>query len=204
MSVPHTIRLAQSEDLPHILALQKTESNRVGFLPSAALKEHIDEGRALVAVSRNGVRVAYLVGRRKLRDQPWVRPITQIVVLNGERRKGIATLLVLRWCTLAQADGQDIVQAWTREDLQANMMWPALGFVAICGKEPKTARGKSAILWRFPMTANGMAKITEAPARSGWKTAKTETQMIFQHAAPSPTANLPSVTAFHPSNDGVR
>lgn len=179
MTTGPIIRLAQIDDIPAIIALQKTESNRVGFLPSKAIEEHVTDGRALVAVNRAGVRVAYLLGRERLRDQEWVRPITQIVVLNGERRKGIATLMVLRWTTIAQSKGQDIVQAWTRGDLTANMMWHALGFVAVGERMTNTARGIPSTLWRFPMTARGHEKLMIPPERSGWKTAKNGVQLLF-------------------------
>lgn len=179
MSTTPLIRLGLTADLDSILALQRTESNRLGFLPRAALVEHVDKGMVFVAVDRGSRIIAYILGRRRSREQKWVRPITQLVVDRDERRRGIATLLVLHWTTEASRDGRDIVQAWTRIDLSAKMLWPALGFEPVGERRPVTARQIPAVLWRFPLTSEGHRKLRELPSRGGWRAEKVDVQQLL-------------------------
>lgn len=179
MTTTPIVRLARESDLPSILALQKSESNRLGFLPSIALREYIALGLAYTAVTRRASVVAYILGRPKLKPQPWVRPIIQLCVDKEHRRQGIATLLVLRWTTETSRAGQDCVQAWTRVDLAAGRLWNALGFVPVGERRPKTARAKSAVLWRFPLTSEGQRRIRELPERGGYQAARQESQQLL-------------------------
>jgi ribosomal protein S18 acetylase RimI-like enzyme len=186
MSTPPLIRLAKSDDVQNIAALQRLESNRVGFVPFGALVMYIEKGWVHVAEDRTTALIAYILGRPSLRYARWSCPITQLVVHPDHRRQRIASLLVHRRATEATNAGLDCVQAWTREDLPANRLWEALGFDLIAERKPATARKRSALLWRLPLTAVGHERMREIPPAGGWKGKLQDGQMILPLARNGP------------------
>lgn len=142
------IRLARPRDLDTIIELQKRDSNKIGFLPVAAIEEYMQMRAVTTAVYRNGV-IGYALGRPSLRYARWCRPITQLVVTAVHRRQGIGTALATAMIAAARADGMTAVQAWSRDDLDAAHLWRSLDFTAVASREPPTARGIPATLWRL-------------------------------------------------------
>lgn len=166
-----TIHVASLTDVQDIVLLQRTESNKMGFLPKTAIVQHVERGWCITAIAQGRV-IGYILGWHRLRYNPEIRGITQLVVLRRFRRLGLATLLVNAWKAKALADGKTIVQAWTRSDLHdAHALWRSLKWTAICTRTPTTARGKPATLYRISLTAIPSTRFYEIPRRGGWNAA---------------------------------
>jgi len=116
--------------------------------------------------------IGYVLGWHQMRYNPLIRPITQLIVQRRFRRCGVATALIHAYGDRALADGKQILQAWTRADLQhAHAMWRSLGWTAIAVRTPETARGKPAMLWRKCLTAIRPPTFFDVPKRGGWNAA---------------------------------
>ncbi len=166
-----TIQLASLTDVTDIVLLQRTESNRLGFLPRTAIRQHVERGWCFTA-RYDGRVIGYILGWHQLRYNPEIRGVTQLIVLRRFQRHRIATALVSHWMEKAIIDGKTIVQAWTREDLYAaHALWKSLKWTAICRRTPTTARGKPATLYRVSLTNIPSPRFHEIPRRGGWNAA---------------------------------
>lgn len=179
MKILHRIRLAKDTDHPSILALQKTESNKLGFLPGVALTEYLGKGLVYVCELRDRSIVGYVISRKWLGENHEIRPILQLTVIAPLRRMGVGRLLVSKVAAAATLDGQAALQAWTREDLPANRFWDRLGFDLIGDRKPHTARRKIALLWRYRLTAIPDEQYRKMPNRGGYRSAKIDGQSWF-------------------------
>lgn len=172
-----------------IVALQRTESNRIGFLPKTAIVQHVERGWCITAIAAGHV-IGYVLGWHRMRYNPEIRPVTQLIVLRRFRRLGLATALLTAWKEKALADGKTICQAWTRSDLHdAHAFWKNQRWTAICTRTPTTARGKSATLYRISLTAIPSHRLLEIPTRGGWNAAAITATPTTHHRAqrqPSP------------------
>ncbi len=156
--------------------LQRTESNRIGFLPTMAIREHIEKGWCITA-NLDGRVIGYVLGWHRMRYNPDIRPVTQLVVLRRFRRCGVARELIRQWATTAIRDGKTMLQAWTRVDLyQAHHFWRAMKWVKIAVRSPETARDKYAVLYRFSLTAIRSPRFNEIPRRGGWNARTIDAQ----------------------------
>lgn len=104
-----------------------------------------------------------------MRYAPWIRGITQMTTAHECRRCGVARLLVEAYGDLALAHGQRALQAWTRFDLTAaHAMWKRFGWKPVAVREPITARGHPAVLYRRSLTAIPHPDFFDVPTRGGW------------------------------------
>ena len=177
------IRTAIPADFPFVSALQADNSNQLGFLPHTAIAEYIQAGHILIATI-NGTRVGYLAGRHELRWQPLLRPITQIAVIPGAQRLGIATALIAHHTHKAIVNKQLGLQAICRATLPANHLFAACGFIHITYLTPPTARNVPLICWRLPLTSKIPIWFACPPSRAGHhaKKAKQPERTAVQHA----------------------
>jgi GNAT superfamily N-acetyltransferase len=161
-----------------VIALQKMESNRIGFLPKTAILQHVDNGWCVTAIAARRV-VGYVLGWHRLRYAPWCRPVTQLVVHPLMRRLGIARQLLDAYADLARKHGQTALQAWTRVDLHpAHALWHSLKWTAIATRSPTTisqvdhtsrqrSRKKPLVLYRLSLTAIRDPQFLALPTRGG-------------------------------------
>lgn len=167
------VRLATPADLPFVQALQRRFSNQLGFLPNAALAWYLDNGRCSL-VFDNGDPAGYVLGRPRLRPQPWVQPLTQTAVSFDAQRRTLGSALIDAAAADATANGRTILQAWCRTDIPANAFWLAAGFEPVALRKPETARAMPLLLWRRCLDATQRPLLHSLPAAAGWK-ASTQT-----------------------------
>lgn len=166
-----TIRLASVVDLPWVLALQRTESNKLGFIPRRAVEAYVEERWTLVA-DVDGVVCGYVLGRPSLRYARWCRPITQLVVHEAFRGRGLGRALLNGVAESAAVDGRHAIQAWTRADLAASWFFDHLKWVSIATRQTAAKRGHPMVLRRLSLTAVPHASFNDVPPVAGFRAAR--------------------------------
>ena len=127
-------RLAQIVDLPRLLNICKTESNKLGFIPWPRFGDDIRKGRIIVACEDDNI-IGYLMhGPIK-----HVTFIHQCVVIESCRRFGVGTSLVE--ALEAKLPFRGVLRLGCREELEANQFWQYLGFKKETSRPGGRARG---------------------------------------------------------------
>jgi len=130
------IRRATQADLPFLVAAGKKETETIGFLPTAALREYISKRNVLIAVGATPASpVGFLLwrlshGRRQAHPSlPTGRhvKIIQLCVLPRFRRQNIGTRLVQQLAQIASRRRAEFLSAWVAEDIDAVAFWERLG-----------------------------------------------------------------------------
>ena len=191
---PTTLTIAQESDLKYVIALQKKHTGELGFLPAGALSAYVQMSQLLIA-HENDEPCGYVVGRKQLRYDPRIAPITQACIQFDAQRRHHGFALVCRVCTDAILRHQELVQCWCAADIEANSFWEAAGFTEICEEERGNTRKRKLKLWRKPLKGSLLPWMREPPPRAGHKAKTTanrtlstpEPQMELGFPAPSPS-----------------
>ncbi|MEM6393821.1 MAG: hypothetical protein AAF797_13690, partial [Planctomycetota bacterium] len=139
-----TTRFATQDDFPFIDALQKAESDGLGFQYEQALRKRIDQHNILIADALGSdnrrISAGYCLGVDRYQKRSELGIIYQIGVLPDFRRSLVAaTLLQARFATSAY--GTKLYCCWCKQSLAANRFWEAMGFVPLAFR----AAGRSTI-----------------------------------------------------------
>lgn len=175
------IRPASSTDLLSVLALQRAESNRLGFLPGKAVSELIDGGWLDVcSLADGGPIVGYICGRPSLRQLRHCGNIVQLTIAKPHRSRGYGGLLARHFLLRLHDGGSLFAQAWTRVDLtHASSLWQRLGCTPICERRSAGARRRRSILWRFPLATPVPADFLLPPRTSGHRNRTLVSDMLL-------------------------
>lgn len=173
-----TIVTAGLGDLPYIKALACKFSNQLGFLPTPAIEEYLQQSWVTLT-KENGEPAGYLLGRPRLRWQPLMRPITQAAVAMDAQRRQHGLRLVADLCGRALADGKQAVQCCCANDIDAMSFWPMAGFVKICELSPENARGRLLTCWRRCLSPTQPAWFYDVPKCSGSRARRTNAGQLF-------------------------
>ena len=152
--VDFTIRTATMDDFAWIDAMQKAESDKLGFLMRAAIEKRIEQGNVLVAEQVNSEQstvnsgeagppvdcslgtvhsprpVGYCIHVDRYMKQDHVGQFIQLNVPPEFRRTLVGAALV-KAAFEKSAYGVKLYGLWCRQDLAANRFWEALGFVPL-------------------------------------------------------------------------
>lgn len=154
-----------------IIDLMRRFSSQLGFVPGAAIDWYIESGNTCIA-TENAEAVGYVLGRPSLRYDRRIKPITQTAVRMDAQRREAGLRLVARVIADAADRGQECVQAWCADDIDARMFWKAAGFVAVCRRDPGNTRGRTLTLWRRPTrVVEWQPWMTTPPPRAGYRAA---------------------------------
>ncbi|MEM6769646.1 MAG: hypothetical protein AAF597_03585 [Bacteroidota bacterium] len=162
-----SVRLATQDDFANIDALQKSESDGLGFQFEAAIRKRIEQGDVIVAeaTERSGNRnqasvkpsdaepdprspipgpspafAGYCLGVDRYQKRSELGIIYQIGVAREYRRSLVAaTLLQAQFDKSAY--GTKLYCCWCKQSLAANRFWEAMGFVPLAFR----AAGRSTI-----------------------------------------------------------
>jgi len=133
------VRLATQDDFANIDALQKQESDGVGFQFEQAIRKRIEQGNVILA-QVNGVFAGYCLGVDRYQKRSELGIIYQIAVVRKYRRSLVAaTLLQAQFDKSAY--GTRLYCCWCKQSLAANRFWEAMGFVPLAFR----AAGRSTI-----------------------------------------------------------
>lgn len=153
-----------------IASLLRAESNTIGFLPTAAIREYIARGTCEVALHLGQV-CGYVLGMPHMRYDTTIRPITHIVVHPLIRKRGVGTQLLTAVANKAREEKQTTLQAWTRNDLDAMTWWHRLEWTAVAHRDTSSARGHPATLWRLPLGDAPSPTFFDLPPVGGYRAA---------------------------------
>jgi GNAT superfamily N-acetyltransferase len=192
-------RPAEPRDVDAIIWLTNRESNRIGHLPAAAISSFVDGRSAHVCEHFDHGVIGYIGGRPSLRYDRSIRPVTQLVVHPDHRRQGIATALVGDVMADAVRAGQSMLQAWSRVDLDARHLWEDLGWTAVAERSPQTARNRTAVLWRIPLSRTAVAAMWTPPPVGGYRAARSTAQQLFDWGSSCPTSSHSVVRSLKPA-----
>jgi hypothetical protein len=163
------VDVAKPADRPYIIALQKKFSNQIGFLPTAAIDELVTASRVLVG-RINEEPAGYFAFRQKMRGVPNCASIVQAAVQYDAQRLGVAMALENAAAELCRNAKAEMIQAWCRSDLPANLFWDVMRYRQIAQRHPKNARKRPIILWRKPLTPTHPSNLSEVPRVAGCRT----------------------------------
>lgn len=85
--------------------------------------DYVRAGHVLL-IEENEEPAGYLLGLPGMRSARYVRPITQAAVALDLQRSHCGLSLVEAVCGLARDNRSNVVQAWCREELAANLFGP--------------------------------------------------------------------------------
>lgn len=123
------IRLATMDDFGWIDAMQKAESDKLGFLMKMAIEKRIEQSNVLVACSAEEP-LGYCIAVDRYMKQDHVGQFIQLNVTPGQRRSLVGAALV-KATFEKSAYGVKLYGLWCRQDLAANHFWESLGFVPL-------------------------------------------------------------------------
>lgn len=174
------IRQATAKDLAFIEHLQRTFSNQLGFLPRAALEEYITR-QSVTLAEQNDQPSGYILGLEAMRYDRRIRPITQAAICMDAQRRRQGLALVSHIAAIALLDGQQIVQCWCANDIEAMEFWPAAGFKAVAIRSPHNARGRNLTLWRKAIGSSEPYGFWTPPPLAGHKSERTSRYTLMSY-----------------------
>ena len=138
-----TISILDSVDIDAVDGLMKRHSGTVGFLPLAAIRDHVSLGCVLGAKNGAGELVGYMLyaaNRDRFR-------VAQLVVAEEYRGQHVARRLVE--VLKSTATTQKVVTLTCRNDFPAHGMWPKLDFVPFDERPGRSREGYPLTRWRL-------------------------------------------------------
>jgi len=168
-----SIELATAKDFNYIIELSKRHAEELGFIPRAALLNHLEAGRMTVA-RENGDDVGYFLTNRV--GQKQVRIFQACVQLDARGLKhGLALLSDL--VTRCAITGSHHITLHCRDGLESNNFWSACGFTKRRIFPGGLARGKIIHEWELdlstalgsgvlPFARHFLASLRSGPAKS--------------------------------------
>lgn len=168
VGVSAQLRIAGPGDLQYVIALSKKFTNEIGFLPRAALDWYLQNSRITFALE-NGEPCGFILGRKSLRWNRSLRPITQAAIQFDAQRRSHGLAVVQHTADMALLAGQQALQAMCRDGLDSNEFWQIAGFIKIGSYLPGNARAKQINCWRKPLQHNRPAWFEVMPPVAGWK-----------------------------------
>jgi hypothetical protein len=184
------VTLATPADFLFIRDLQRRFTNQIGFFPSAATERELQRNNILLS-TLNDDNAGFLLIRPALSCQPTTTTIIQAAVRMDAQRQAVGLALIARAATDAIARGQTILQASCRQSLEANLFWPAAGFVAVATRRGGNAHHDTIIIWRRPLSQG--IDITNLPtdayarAPGGKFTTRDKTSILIATTAMPPS-----------------
>ena len=151
-----TISALCVEDVDSVDALMKRCSGTVGFLPLAALRDHLEQRCVLGAKNSTGDLIGYILyaaNRDRFR-------VAQLVVAEGYQGQQIARRLLE--ALKATATTQKVIRLTCRNDFPAHRMWPQLGFVPVDERPGRSEQGYPLTLWRLTLAADDQLALFRA------------------------------------------
>jgi N-acetylglutamate synthase-like GNAT family acetyltransferase len=152
------IRLATATDLLFIRDLQRRFTNQIGFLPTSRVEKEIEKQNILLQ-TLNDDDAGFLLTIPSLSYQPKTTAIIQTAVRMDAQRQAVGLDLVHRIETAAQRAGQSILQAWCKQNLEANLFWKAAGFEAIATRPGGNGKQIPHVLWRKALSTTAELSI---------------------------------------------
>lgn len=161
-------RLATAIDLRDVDRLRHHYSNHLGWLPMPAIF-HAARQQRIVIARDHGVFAGYALLSPQTKSHPELRTLVHLAVAPQLHHRGHGERLVNAARALVLDNGGQILQAWTRHDLDANGFFHRLGWIWILSDITSTARRWPRHLRRVDLTGANSDRLYEPPATTGQK-----------------------------------
>lgn len=181
-----TISKLTLDDLATVDDLMKRHSKTLGFLPEQALREHLERGNVLGAVTTEGLLSGYLL----YANYPDRFRIVHLCVDENFKRQGIAKKLVE--CLKGTATTQKSIQLYCRRDYPAHAMWPKLGFIPLDEKRGRSIAGHSLTFWCLSLAPDEQLSLFQAKLSDNTLDVCIDAQIFFDLYALDNDASIPS------------
>lgn len=142
-SLDGAVVAAKTADLSYVVKLQRVWSNAVGFVTRSGLRQKIQRDQVLV-VRVGGLEAGYLL-HGCARDG--VLLCSQVAVAPEVLRSTLGTQLLVEMFSRAFRYDAGLIRLRCRRDLEANRVWPRLGFVRSAVIRRKSSRGVEVWEW---------------------------------------------------------
>ena len=152
-SAPITVRPATREDLPWIDALHKKHSKQLGYATTKQFEGYIELGGLLVAEhASTGKPVGYVMFRDRYLKRDELGVIYQLCV-DPTAQRGLIGATLLKEVFARSAYGCRLFCCWCAQDLPANRLWEAMGFVPIAFRGGSSKKKRVHIFWQKKIVA---------------------------------------------------
>ena len=181
-----TISVLTIVDVDAVDDLMKRNSSTLGFLPRAALEDHLQKGWVLGARNRDGQLIGYLMfaeNRDRLR-------LTHLCVSEASRGLGVARRLLE--ALKSSATTQKIIALRCRNDFPVNQMWPKLGFVPIDEGPGRSKEGYLLTLWHLQLALDNQLELFRANMSDDVLDSVFDAQIFFDFDGPDSEESQPS------------
>jgi ribosomal protein S18 acetylase RimI-like enzyme len=181
-----SIRLATTDDLPFIDALQKKHHKQLGFFPRAQMEGYIKNGWVLVAEQAGSRQRAagsegtqlptaccqppallgYIASRDRYQKRDELGAIFQLCVDDCAQRKLVGAML-LKEVFEQSPYGCKLFCCWCAQDIEANHFWEAMGFVPLAFRAGSAKKGRVHIFWQRRIRAGDETTPYWFPSQTG-------------------------------------
>lgn len=144
--ISSNVIVLREADLEALDALATANKQTIGFLTRETLRDYLNRGRVLGAVSQDGSLLGYLL----FADYPDRFRIAQLCVEHALRGRGIARQLFE--ALKQRVTTQLVIKLKCRRDFPANNMWPRLGFVPMKEAPGRSMKALPLTSWSFPLS----------------------------------------------------
>ena len=163
-----SVREATTDDVPFIDQLQREHQKQVGFLARSWIENKINAGQVLVAEEVSGplsvvrceganptdngrrttdTRLGYIISQDKYLKREELGLVVQLCVVKGVQRKLIGATL-LKAAFERAAYGCRLFCLWCAQDIEANRLWEAMGFVPLAYRAGSERKARVHIFWQ--------------------------------------------------------
>ncbi len=143
-----TVRLACPQDLIFVDHLQKIHRDSIGFLNRSALEAYIQAGHVTL-IDCNNWEAGYVIHPPNTNG---ITRLAQIAVHPDVLRSTLGTQLMAVVEHAARAQNQTAIRLRSRQDLDANMFWPTLGFTLTAVHTPQGRKNLPRYEWTRHLT----------------------------------------------------
>ncbi len=173
--------------------LMKSNSKTLGFLPGAALLDHLKAGNALGAVAKDGEIAGYLL-YAAYSDR---FRVVHLCVADEFRGGGIARRLMES--LKKKASGQRYIVLHCRRNFPAHDMWPKLGFSALAEKRGRSSAGHILEQWHCPLgppVRDEQIDLFREKMSPDALDVVIDAQIVFNLAGPDSNETIPSKALY--------
>ena len=181
-----TVSTLSSSDIDRVDELMKKNSQTLGFLPRAALAEHLNHRTVLGAKTPDGHLAAYLLYasyRERFR-------IVHLCVSEHFRERSLAKELFE--ALKAKRTTQCVIRLNCRRDYDAHRIWPRLGFIPVDEKPGRSLDRHPLTCWEYRVAADQQLDIFREKTSDQALDVVIDAHILFHFNAPSSPESNPS------------
>ncbi len=178
-------------DLDTVDELMKRNSQTLGFLPQAALRDYLDRGGVLGAKTNDGELAGYLL----YAIYPDRFRVAQLCVSENFRGQGVARKFIDRLKGFATT--QKFIKLHCRRDFPAHNMWPKLGFIPWDEKQGRSKSGHLLVQWYLTLAPDDQLSLFQEKTSDKSLDVVVDAHVFFDFYGPDSDKAKPAKALFH-------